>query len=310
MSKAEEFRLPSSDGRSQIHVMHWKPEKQAVAVLQISHGMIEHIRRYEECACALAKQGIAVIGHDHLGHGETAGTEEDFGFFSEKNGASCIVRDIYRVRKAAARRYPGIPHFILGHSMGSFFVRRYLLTYGRGEAGAILMGTGNQPLPLLLLGDAVVRLEGMVHGERFRSALLHQLVLGSYNRRVGSPGTESDWLSRDREKVTSYMEDPYCQFRFTCSAYRDFFDTMLLLKSRKQLQKMPLTLPVLMMSGEEDPVGDYGKGIRSLFRRYQKLGLADVKMKLYPGARHELLNETNREEVISEIASWIFSHLA
>ena len=188
MIEPVELKIPSSDGRSILHVMHWRPVGQPRAVLQIAHGMTEHVGRYGEFAAALAEQGIAVIGHDHLGHGKTAGCEEKLGFFAEKNGAIFLVQDIHRVHVRAVKLYPEIPKFILGHSMGSFLVRRYLTKYGWEEDGAILMGTGDYPAGVLLLALAAVNGTALVRGDRCRSRLLHHLVLGNYNRRI--PGAK------------------------------------------------------------------------------------------------------------------------
>ena len=242
MIEPVELKIPSSDGRSILHVMHWRPVGQPRAVLQIAHGMTEHVGRYGEFAAALAEQGIAVIGHDHLGHGKTAGCEEKLGFFAEKNGAIFLVQDIHRVHVRAVKLYPEIPKFILGHSMGSFLVRRYLTKYGWEEDGAILMGTGDYPAGVLLLALAAVNGTALVRGDRCRSRLLHHLVLGNYNRRIPGAKTPDDWLSRDEEKVNQFVEDPLCQFRFTCSAYRDFFRVMLDLKKKRWVKKMPASV--------------------------------------------------------------------
>ena len=302
--KRTECGLPSSDGRSELHVMMWKPHGKVRAVLQISHGMIEHIGRYDEFARTMAAQGIAVVGHDHLGHGKTS-RREDYGFFAEKSGDVYMVRDIHRVRRAAGRIYPNLPYIFLGHSMGSFFLRKYLTVYGDEADGAILMGTGDEPLFILLAGRAAVGVVGRWKGWRYRSYFLHNLVLGDFDRKFKPVGCPSDWLTSDEKKVREYQEDPMCSFHFTCQAYKDFFKTMLDLKSSFWLKRIPKDLPVLILSGREDPVGARGRGVRRVYRKLCRLGLTDVNIRLYPECRHELLNERNREHVYHDISMWI-----
>ena len=307
MAAAEHFRIPSSNGVSTLWGTCWKPEREPKAVLQLVHGMTEHVGRYDEFGEAMAARGIAVIGCDQLGHGRTAASRDELGFFAEHNGAAYLVQDIRRVRRAAGRLFPNCPHIVLGHSMGSFLVRRYLTRYGREVDGAILMGTGDYPAAVLLAALAVVDLTALVRGGRCHSRLLHGLVLGNYNRRIPSARTGSDWLSRDAERVDRFVADPYCQFRFTCSAYRDFFHVMLDLKNRRLVGNMPSELPVFLVSGSEDPVGDYGKGVKRVFDQYRSLGMKQVTMKLYEGSRHEILNDLEREQVCRDLGDWICS---
>ena len=307
MAAAEHFRIPSSNGVSTLWGTCWKPEREPKAVLQLVHGMTEHVGRYDEFGEAMAARGIAVIGCDQLGHGRTAASRDELGFFAEHNGAAYLVQDIRRVRRAAGRLFPNCPHTVLGHSMGSFLVRRYLTRYGREVDGAILMGTGDYPAAVLLAALAVVDLTALVRGERCHSRLLHGLVLGNYNRRIPSARTGSDWLSRDAERVDRFVADPYCQFRFTCSAYRDFFHVMLDLKNRRLVGNMPSELPVFLVSGSEDPVGDYGKGVKRVFDQYRSLGMKQVTMKLYEGSRHEILNDLEREQACRDLGDWICS---
>lgn len=309
MAVRETVRVPSSDGVSSLWVTLWKPEEEPKAVLQLVHGMTEHIGRYEELAQFLTARGVAVIGHDQLGHGRTAPSRDQLGFFAEHNGAAYLIHDIRRIRHLAEKRYPQIPGFLLGHSMGSFLVRRYLTRYGKEVDGAVLMGTGDYPAAVLLAALAAVNLTALAEGDRCRSRLLHSLVLGNYNRRIPSPRTGSDWLSRDEERVDQFVRDPYCNFRFSCSAYRDFFHVMLELKSRRVVDRMPRELPIFLMSGSEDPVGAYGKGVRRLFRRYQSMGMTDVKIRLYEGSRHEILNDLDRDQVHRDLTEWIFQQI-
>lgn len=308
MVKREEFYLPSSDGSSKIHGVSWKPEGEIRGTLQIIHGMTEYILRYDEFAVYLAKRGIAVVGHDHLGHGQSS-KEENLGFFAEKKGGACLLKDIHRVSEIIEKRYEKIPHVMMGHSMGSFLLRRYLTLYEEPLAGAIMMGTGNQALPLILAGRGVAALTSKIKGPYYRSELLHQMVQGSYNKAFRPNRTAVDWLSRDEAVTDRYMADSLCTFRFTCGAYLDFFGILKDLKLKRQFEKIPKELPLLLIAGEKDPVGDSGKGVKAVYKQFQKLGIKDITLKLYPEARHEVLNETNRAEVYEYLYDWICERL-
>ena len=304
MSSRFDFYIPSSDGVSRIHGIHWLPESDAVAVIQVSHGMLEHAGRYENFAEAMNARGIAVIGHDHLGHGKTAcpGT---LGKFSDRDGAVYVLEDIKRIADFTARQYPSVPHFLLGHSMGSFFVRRFLTIYGDEVDGAIIMGTGSKSPAILKLGMTAVRLAIKKEGRDYHNETLHRLVLGSYNKPFEPGETEHDWLSRDGAENRKYEADPDCRFIFSNGAYEDFFQVMIELGQKKQFERIPKTLPVLILSGDQDPVGDKGRGVKKVYNEFRSLGLTNVRMKLYPQARHELLNERNRDEVYRDIGEWV-----
>lgn len=309
MINTKEYTIPSSDGISSLFCMRWIPDREAAATLQISHGMMEHIKRYDEFAKTLAGQGIAVFGHDHLGHGATAGTEDRMGYFSAKQGHICVLKDIHRVGAVIKKEYPDVPHFILGHSMGSFFLRRYLTIYGDEVDGAIIMGTGDQPFLQVLAGRISAGLIGCLKGDSFRSRLIHKSVLGNYNSRFKPVKTDSDWLSRDERKVREYVEDPVCNFYFTCNGYKNFFHILLDLKLKRNFTDIPLSLPLFILSGSEDPVGDYGKGVIRVYQQFLKLGIKNATIKLYPESRHEILNEINRTIVYEDVLRWLYSQL-
>ncbi len=300
----EEFYLKSTDGHTNIHGYWWRPDGETHAVLQITHGMMEHIDRYDRFASWLAKQGVAVVGHDHLGHGKT-GTVTDLSFFGEKKGNVYLVQDLFRVTKVMKLEYPDVPHILMGHSMGSFIARRYLTVHGRQLDGAIFMGTGGQPLVLAVLGKAAAMVTGVLRGKRYQSHLLKKLVLGSYNRAFRPNRTTCDWLSRDEAEVDAFLQDPYCDVSFTCQAYVDFFNILIDLGLKRQFKSIPKSVPLLLISGAKDPVGDFGKGVERVYRQFEELGMEDVAIKLYPDARHEILNEINREEVFKDILNWM-----
>lgn len=308
MSIKSSFYFPSSDGKSRIHGVHWHPDQAPVAVLQITHGMIEYIERYDCFSQFLNQQGIAVIGHDHLGHGKSS-KEEDFGYFGEKDGYRYLLSDIHRVSLYCRKQYPNLPHFIMGHSMGSFLLRLYLTVSHESFAGAIIMGTGNQPLPLLLGGQCMIFAISKQKGRRYRSLFLHKLVLENYNRKFWPARTRNDWLSSDREEVKKYLESPYCNFYFTCGAYEDLFQVLTRLKRKKVMKKIPVKLPVLFASGGKDPVGQQGNGVKRLYDTYRKLGVKDLEMRLYSECRHEILNERNKQQVFQDIYEWMQNRL-
>jgi len=302
--RKEEFYLKSTDGHTNVHGYWWKPDGDVKAVLQITHGMMEHIDRYDRFAAWLTERGVAVIGHDHLGHGKT-GAVTDLSFFGEKKGNVYLVQDVFRVTKVMKLEYPDVPHVLMGHSMGSFIARRYLTVHGRQLDGVIFMGTGGQPLALAVLGKLVAMVTGLIRGKRYRSSLLKKMVLGTYNLAFRPNRTSCDWLSRDDAEVDAFLQDPYCDVSFTCQAYVDFFNILIDLGLKRQFENIPKAMPVLLISGAKDPVGDFGKGVEKVYRQFEELELESIAMKLYPDARHEILNEWNREEVFEDIWQWI-----
>lgn len=306
MSSKFTFYIPSSDGKSRIHGVQWVPAGEAKAVLQITHGMIEHIGRYEAFAEAMNEAGIAVIGHDHLGHGLTArpGT---LGQFAEENGAYYVLEDLKKIAEYCKKQYPGIPHILMGHSMGSFFGRRFITLYGELVDKAIFMGSGSQSSLLLKAARFTANRVVSKEGRTACSEKLHRLVLGSYNKAFETNVTEHQWLSRDTEENRKYEADPYCRFHFSNGAYQDFFQVLCDLKAGTQFSRIPKELPVLFISGEKDPVGENGKGVKRACEELKKAGLTKVEMKLYPEARHELLKELNKETVYEDIKNWIYA---
>lgn len=302
--KREEFYFLSNDKHTKVHGYLWIPEGKITATLQLSHGMMEHIGRYERFASWMAERGIAVIGHDHLGHGKT-GRQEDLSFFAEEKGGVCLVQDLFSVTQIIEKRYPAALHIMLGHSMGSFIARRYLAVHGEHLDGLILMGTGGQSLWMAGAGKLAAMLVGAVRGKRYQSYLMEELVLGSYNRSFRPNRTTNDWLSRDEKQVDKFLSDPYCNIPFSCQAYMDFFNILIDLGLHRQFCLMPRRLPILFTSGNQDPVGGFGKGVTKVYNQFVSMGMKHVSIKLYPGARHELLNEQNWEEVYEDLRRWM-----
>ena len=299
----QEMYIPSSVNGKRLHVVIWRPEGEPLAVLQLTHGMCEYIDRYDDFARHLNGLGIAVIGHDHLGHGGSVSTAADLGYFADKPAAENLIDDIHAVTLLARQEFPNALNFLLGHSMGSFFARRYLALYGADISGAVVMGTGWVPSPVPQLGRVVATLISLVRGRRCRSKLLGGMVLGASEKAFASEGRLA-WLSVNKANVRRYEADPLCGFAFTAGAYRDFFDIMAALAAQRGFDGIPRDLPVLVISGEKDPVGG-APAVRQVAAQLRALGLKDVTEKTFPGDRHEILNESDREAVYAFIDRWI-----
>lgn len=306
MQKKETY-LVSSTRVDRLHVAVWMPDEEPELIVQIAHGMIEHIGRYEDFARFLCSNGIGVVGHDHLGHGKTVSGSAQYGYFARRRGQDAVLADMHLVTRYILRQYPKCRLFLLGHSMGSFFSRRYLTCYGDRLSGAILMGTGHYTLAEAEAGKLLSGALMVARGGFYRSRLLEKLTIGGYSKYFASEACKS-WLTRDAEQAARYEADPFCSFTFTASAYYQLFSLLADLAKHKDFAKIPKRLPIVLLSGENDPVGKFGKGVKQVYRDLKKQGIRDVRMKLYPQARHELLNETNRKEVYADILGWILRH--
>ena len=301
----QEFYYPSKDERTRIHAIEWIPEGEVRAVLQIAHGMVEFIDRYDRFASFMASQGFYVVGNDHLGHGKSVTDESQLGYFAKHNGNFTVLIDMERLRKIAQKKYPDVPYFILGHSMGSFYVRQFIEKFGKGLAGAIVMGTGYQPIATLDLAIGLTAAFQQARGGHFRSSIINNMALGSYNAKFEPGRTKNDWLTKDEAIVDAYEANPLNQFMFTVNGYYNMFRGMRYSVRPKNLEKIPKDLPILVVSGEEDPVGDFGQGPRIVAETYQKIGIQDVTLKLFPGDRHEILNELDKEDVDKYLLQWM-----
>lgn len=310
MVKKEDFYFDSRDGEHKIHAVRWIPDGEKPAcILQIIHGMAEHIDRYDDFACFLADRGILVVGDDHLGHGKSVKPGEPYGYFCKEDAPTVLVRDEHRLKKMVQEQYAGVPYIILGHSMGSFITRNYLLKYGSGIDGAIIMGTGMHSKPGLIFGTALAALQGMLCGADHVSKLLNMAVFGAYNKRIKSPKTPFDWLSKNEDNVRKYINDPLCGFTFTVNGFQTLFKLIYNLHDKEKLGKMPKNLPVFFLSGADDPVGDYGRSVELVYQSYREIGMENVQMKLYSEDRHELLNEVDKEDVYGDIYRWILQRV-
>lgn len=305
----DEFYFPSKDGNTEIHTIEWKPEGEVKAVLQISHGMVEYIGRYEEFAQFLCGYGYYVVGNDHLGHGKSIQSRSEYGFFSEKYGNACVLGDMHTLRQRIQKKYPDVPYFMLGHSMGSSLLRQYIQMYGHGLDGAVLMGTvADQRKALLLLGKRLCRLMAAVRGWHYRSKLVDQMAIGGYNKKFKPAHTRADWITSDRTLLEAYVSDPLCSFIFTVNAYYNMFSGMISMQRKESVYMIPKDLPILFVSGADDPVGEFGKGVRKIYEKYRAAGIHDVMLRLYTGDRHEILNETDRQQVYEDLLEWFEEH--
>jgi len=301
-----EYRVPTGEGVS-LHVSAWTPDAPR-AVLQVAHGMAEHGRRYADFAAAMARAGIAVYAADHAGHGKSAPPER-YGFFYAQDGWRRAVEDLHAVRASAEERHPGLPLALLGHSMGSLMARSYIARHGEGLRGVILSGTSG-PNPLLPIGKLLAAIEMRRLPAYLPSRLIDKLVFGAYGKSFAPARTSFDWLSRDPGQVDAYIADPACGFPLTATGYRDVFAGLGEIQAKGWSAGVPAGLPVLLVSGERDPVGGMGKGVRWVEKALRDAGVRDVTCTLYPEARHELLNETNRERVYADLLVWLSRALA
>lgn len=306
----DEFYFPSKDGNTEIHTIEWKPEGEVKAVLQLCHGMVEYIDRYHEFAEYLCSRGFYVVGNDHLGHGKSVQSKSEYGFFHEKYGNACILADMHTLRQRTMKKYPDVPYFMLGHSMGSIMLRQYIQMYGNGLSGAILMGVvQEQPQVVLLTAQRLCRVIATFRGWHYRSKLVDNMVVGEFNKKFKPARTRADWVTSDNERLDAYVSDPLCSFVFTVNAYYHMFAGMLQMEKKESVFMIPKTLPILMAAGTEDPVGGYGKGVRKIYEKYKAAGIRDVTLQLYAGDRHELLNERDRQQVYQDISEWLESKM-
>ena len=296
----ENIFYPSADGVHTVHAAIWRPQGAPRAILQIIHGMEEYAARYAPFAERAAKEGILVCAEDHLGHGLTAGG--DLGHFPER-GEEFVLSDISALTSRARETAPGVPFFVMGHSMGSFFCREYIARAG-GFAGAVIMGTGYKDGVTLFFARALTALVGRLKGRAHKSKLISSLAFGSYNKKFEGR-TPYDWLSAEPANVDGYIADPMCGFGFTCGGYAGLFAIIKKACSARAFGGADKDMPLLIVSGGEDPVGDYGKGAEKVYKKYRKAGVKDVSLKLYAGARHEILNDFCAEAAAGDVLSFI-----
>ena len=304
MPTKEEFTFLSKNGKTQIHAVRWLPDTTEYrAVLQITHGMIEYIDRYDAFASYLASLGFLVVGHDHLGHGASVETEKDWGYFADQP-SDTVIADMNTLRTLTAKEHPGLPYFMLAHSMGSYMLRKYLSIYGTGLAGAVIMGTGYIPDSQVKIAIRAVTASAKIHGWDYHSDLVRKLTFGKPYHRYDLTGADAgnSWLTKDEKIVKAYYSDPRCTFTFSNNAYLGLFEAVYFDNRSENIAKIPKTLPLFLVSGKDDPVGNLGEGVQYVYKKYQEAGILDTSCKLYENDRHEILNETDKETVYRDIA--------
>ncbi|PHV72054.1 alpha/beta hydrolase [Sporanaerobium hydrogeniformans] len=311
MVTREEFFFPSKDEKHLLHAFLWQDRQvKAKGILQISHGMIEYIGRYDEFATYLAKRGFIVAGHDHLGHGQSVNSPEEWGYFTQKDGSRMVVEDIYKLTTLLKKKFSSLPYYVLGHSMGSFMIRRYMMTYGKEIDGVIIMGTGKQSKANLIAGKAITTMIKAIKGEHYRSQFIADLMFGTYNKDFGKDKRGKEWLTREESFVAKYINEPSCSFLFTLNGVETLLNTILFIHDKHNISKLPKDLPMYIVSGAKDPVGNYGKGPRAVYEDYKAHGVEEIVLKLYPEDRHEILNEKDRGQVYEDIACHLEGWLA
>lgn len=289
----------------EVYLKKWYRPGKPKAIVQLSHGMAEHINRYEEFAEFLVERGIFVYGHDHRGHGNTGEKQGLLGYFAEKDGFAKTVNDLHEISKIVKQQHPHTPLLLLGHSMGSFIARVYIQQYSDDIDGIILSGTGYFPSLTSKAGQSMAA----VLPQEEASGIMNALAFGNYNKRIKHKNTPFDWLSRDTVAVEKYMADPYAGFTPTASFFYDLMSGLILMNDHELNQSVRRNLPMLLISGEEDPVGNYGKGIWKTAEQYRKNGLRRITVMLFSDSRHELLNEINKQEVFFAIYNWLENRL-
>jgi len=304
----ERGSFSGSNGVDTVSYLTYTPEGEPKAIVQIAHGMAEHFGRYHAFAEYLVREGFVVCGNDHLGHGETAPGPEDFGYFGEKNGWINMMDDLHLLTLKMKQRYGDLPYFLIGHSMGSLLARAYLTYYGKELSGTVLIGTsGDNPAAKAAL--PLINLISSMKGDRHRSELIYYLAFGNYNKRYEKGSRKLAWMSQDNEVLDAFRADPKCNFILTVAGFRDLMKVLLYVSRKNWAAEVPQKLPVILLSGDMDPVGGFGEGTRQVFKQLQMAKIEDLSLKLYPGLRHEILNEPGNEQIYKDILEWIQKHI-
>ena len=304
----ETLSYPSANGKNTVAAyLYTMPDVPVRAVLQLSHGMCEYVQRYEPMARWYAARGIALAGNDHLGHGHTA-REGELGHYGEPGGRRHLLEDLHTLNGLLHRRFPGVPLVLYGHSMGSFYARWYAETWPDSIGMLVLSGTAG-PAAANRAAQGIASSLARLHGDRYVSKAIVQLNFGTYCKRIPDAVSPNAWLSRDPAVVRAYDADPLCTFPFTAGSYREMLTVLNHVNSKAWAAAMPKDLPVLLIAGDGDPVGDYGAGVRKVWAMLGDAGVQDLTCQIWEGGRHELHNETNREEVFDYVLGWIELHL-
>lgn len=296
----------SKTGLAPIFYQSWTPDdpEKVKGIFQIVHGMAEHGDRYEEFAKFLTTIGFAVYVSDHIGHGRSVKNDEELGYFGEEDGWKAFVEDAHTVTFRAKKEFPGVPVVLFGHSMGSFVARSYISQYGDEIDAAVICGTSG-PNPASGMGIFIAETVAKIKGSKHKSNLINSIAFGSYNKRFATKDDNGfGWLTTDKAIVKKYNDDPLCGFLFTAKGFKDLFSVLDSVSKKECFTSTPADLPIFIISGNDDPVGSYGKGVQKVYDEFLSTGHKKVTMKLYDRMRHEILNEFGKEEVMVNIAQW------
>ena len=304
MTQIREFTYPSSDGKTLIHAYRLDPLSAPRAVFQIAHGVAEYALRYESFMRFLSERGFVVVANDHLGHGKSVQSEQNLGWFCETDGWEKVVDDIKSLHDQMKAEFPDLPYILFGHSMGSFVARTYLIRYPEDLTAAIICGTGQQSAALVRAGKSMAGMICKRKGGKHRSEFLNNMAFGAYNK--GFEGrTTHDWLTKDQTVVDAYVADPLCGFTPSAELFYEMMRGIRFIGKAENIAKMRKDLPIFLIAGAKDPVGECGKGPKKVYDLYRAAGIRDVEWKLYENDRHELLNELDRETVMNDILAFI-----
>lgn len=300
-----EYTYPSTTGVSDIYARSWAPAEPSdvKAVFQIAHGMAEYGERYEAFARFLCEHGYAVFINDHVGHGKSVTSADELGYFGERDGWLGFVNDARLLTNIAKGEYPNKPVIFFGHSMGSFVARSYAEKFGADIAGAVFCGTSGSN-PAAGIGKMIAAIIAKGKGSHYRSEFIDKLAFSSYNKKYSKPRTKFDWLTNDEKIVDAYIADEGCGFLFTATGYRDMFTLLQSVSRKSWYSNVPFSLPMLLICGKMDPVGEYGAGVTQVYQDLKKSGHSDVALHVYDNCRHEILNESNKEKVYDDILEW------
>ncbi|MEZ0536660.1 lysophospholipase [Caldicellulosiruptoraceae bacterium PP1] len=303
MSSSNGFFINSHDNK-RIYVYCWENVDKPKGIVQIFHGMAEHAGRYKDFAEFLNKKGYVVFADDHRGHGKTEDDEKMLGVIGN-DGFNKIIEDEYQILKLLIEKYSNLPIFIFGHSFGSFLAQEFLIRYGNELNGVILCGSAAMTGPIVTLGRILTSLQRIFFGEQKKSRLMNTLSFGSYNKRIKNNKSKFAWLSTDENEVKKYEQDRLCGKIFSIGFYYYLFKAFQNLYKKERLSLIPKDIPLLIISGQDDPVGEYGNLVKKLYKIYKDIGLLNVSLKLYPNKRHELLNEVDKKLIFNHIIKWM-----
>lgn len=306
MAKITEFFYNSASGSNTIRAKKYIPDGDIKGIIQIAHGIAEHIDRYDAFMTFLSDNGFIAVANDHLGHGKSAKDDTELGLFSEIDGWNTVVKDMVKLHDLISEEYPSVPYVMFGHSMGSFLTRTYIIDFPDKYDAVILSGTGHQNPLMIIGGNLIASLLVKKNGYSSDGKKLNDIAFGTYLNKISNPKSEFDWLSRDDNNVNAYIEDPLCGFIAKSGLYSDMMHGVKYITNMSNIKKMDINKPVYFMSGDADPVGDYGKGVEKAYSCFKEAGVKDVMIRLYPEGRHEMLNEVNYFDVYNDILNWLY----